>query len=108
MPVELTETLWLDTHQQLSLAQLAELSTLSEAELRELVEFGVLEPVDPAAPTVVFSAEYVVTLRTVCRLRSEFELDLHATALSLRLLERIRELERQVHSLRAQQPRRFR
>jgi chaperone modulatory protein CbpM len=106
MPVELTETLWLDARQQLSLGQLAQLSALTEAELRELVEFGVLTPSDPAAST--YSAEYVIILRTACRLRREFDLDLHAMAVSLRLLDRIHELEAQLHSARAQLPRRVR
>ena len=104
MKVELTEVLWLDERPELSLAQLAGLSGLTEAELRELMDYGVLTPVEPAAESPVFRADCVVTARTACRLRSDFELDMPELALALALLGRIHDLEAQLRALSAQLP----
>ena len=106
MKFERTETLWLHEHYEVSLPELAELSGLSEGELRELAEDGVIAPLDSSACEWTFSAQCVVIARTACRFRDDFELDAHGVALMTRLLERIRELEAEVCALRAQQPRR--
>ena len=82
MKVELTEVLWLDEQQELSLAELAALSGLSEAELYELMDYGVLVPVEPGAAPPVFHADCIVIARTACRLRSDFELDAPGLALA--------------------------
>lgn len=108
MPTEQHELLWLDEGGQLSLAELLALSHLSEDELRELVEYGALAPLDPAAPTWTFSARCVVSVRSACRLREEFDLDVQALALTLRFLDRIHDLETQLDKVRAQLPARFR
>lgn len=106
MKVELTEVLWLDEQQELSLAELAGLSGLSEAELRELMDYGVIAPLDPQAEPLVFRADCIVTARTACRLRTDFELDAPGLALALTLLGRIHDLEAQLRDLRAQFPHR--
>ena len=108
MKLELTETLWLDERRTVSLAELAELSGLSEAELRELMEYHALVPCDPDAAETTFTADCVVTARTACRLRTDFDLESSGLALVLTLLERIRDLEGQVRSVDAQRPRRIR
>ena len=104
MKAELTEALWLSERREFSLAEFAELSGLSEAELRELADFGALEPVNPQAEQWTFSAERVIAARTACRLRHDFDLDLHGLALILIYLDRIRDLEAQLHDLRARLP----
>jgi chaperone modulatory protein CbpM len=106
MKVELTEVLWLDEQEQLSLTELAGLSGLSEAELRELVDFGAILPVDPGAEPLGFRADCIVTARAACRLRTDFELDAQGLALALTLLDRIHDLEAQLRNLSAQLPRR--
>jgi chaperone modulatory protein CbpM len=103
---ELTETLWLTGRQEFSLAELAELSGLAEAELRELVECGAIAPPDPCAAQWTFSGECLVTIRAASRLRDDFELEPHGVALVVTLLERIRALEAQLRELRAQMPHR--
>ena len=50
-----------------------------------------------------FSGDCVVTVRKASRLRDELELDGHALALTLGLLEHVRELEAEISKLRAQQ-----
>lgn len=106
MKVELTEVLWLDEQQELSLAELAGLSGLSEAELRELVDYGVIAPVEPQTEPPAFRADCIVIARTACRLRADFELDVPGLALALTLLGRIHDLEAQLRELSAQFPHR--
>jgi len=106
MRVEVTEAVWLDEHQQFSLAELADLSGLSQAELRQLVDYEALVPADPGAAEVRFGADCLVLARTACRLRDDFDLDAGGLALTLRLLDRIRSLEAQLRALHAQFPHR--
>lgn len=105
MNIELTEATWLEDAGEISLAELARLSGLEEARLRELVDYGALAPVDPAAASWTFSAECVVTARTACRLLNDFELEPHGLVVVLTLLERIRGLESELNRLRARMPR---
>jgi chaperone modulatory protein CbpM len=98
------EAVWLSEHEAFPLAELAELSGLSEAEIRELVEYGAIAPVDPAAPQWAFTGDCLVTVRTACRLRVSFDLEPHELALVISLLDRIRGLEAEMAAFRAQQP----
>lgn len=107
MQAELTEMRWLDEQHALSLTELAEESGLSEAELHELVDYGVIVPVDPGAARRIFHARCIVVARTACRLRDDFELDAQGLALVLSLLERVHDLEVELAHLRAQSPRRI-
>ena len=47
MKSEHTEAVWLTEDTQFSLAQLAELAGIPESEVRELVDYGAVTPVDP-------------------------------------------------------------
>ncbi len=105
MSAKLTETTWLDAHCEVSFAELARLSGLTQAELRELVEYGALAPGDPRKAQWTFSGECVVTARTARRLRESFDLDPNALSLVVGFLERIRALEAELRALRAQLPR---
>jgi len=99
---------WLTEDHEFSLGELEDLSGLSEDELRELVAYGAITPVDPDAPQWTFKGGCLVTVRTACRLRISFDLDLHAVALVVSLLDRIHDLEAQLGRLRAQLPHRIR
>jgi len=94
--LELTEAVWLDESGEVTLIELAECSGLSEPELRELIEVGALEPLNPAASDWRFGGHCISAARTARRLRSDFELDPPALALVLALLDRMRELESEV------------
>ena len=107
MQIEQIDAVWLDAHHAYSIAELEQCSGLSQAELRELVDYGVLVPNDPQSPEWTFSGEIVVTVQAAGRLRADLELDPQALALALTLLKRIRELEAQIGNLRAQLPRRL-
>jgi hypothetical protein len=104
MRIEIHEAVWLDEHQQFSLAELAELSGMPEAGLRQLIDCAALAPTNPNASEARFSAECLITARMAQRLHHDFDLDAGTLALPLLLLERIRELEAQLRALRAQFP----
>lgn len=103
MRAETYDVLWLNRAQRISLADLTALSGVSEIEVHELVELGALAPVDHQEIPWAFSADCVVTLRKANRLREDLELDAHAVALALTLLEQIRSLEAELAQLRARQ-----
>jgi chaperone modulatory protein CbpM len=95
---------WLDERDELSLAELCELSGLAEPELRVLVECGAIAPVDPLAREWSFGADRLVVARSAFRLRRDFELDSQGLALAVSLLERVHELEEELRELRARLP----
>lgn len=112
MNIEITEGLWLDEFGELSLAEMEAWSGLTESELQQLVECDALSPVttiEPAAGRSIsaprFSAQCLVLARAASRLRDDFDLDANGLAVALRLLDRIRELEAELHHARAQRPR---
>lgn len=104
MKSEHTEAVWLTEDTQFSLAQLAELAGIPESELRELVDYGAVTPVDPESSPWIFNGKCLLTIRTASRLRVSFDLEPHGVALIVSLLERIHDLEAQLGSLRAQFP----
>lgn len=99
------EPVWLTDDHVLSATELAEMSGLSEAELLELVDYGAVTPIDPESSPWMFTGRCLLTVRTACRLRISFDLEPHGVALIVSLLERIRGLELERDSLRAQLPR---
>lgn len=104
MRLQLSEDFLLDEQVELSFEELVALSGLSAAELGELVESGALLPIHPQATPWTFAGHHVVTVRSVCRLRDDFDLDANALPLAHLLLVRIRELESQLRELQARVP----
>jgi len=105
---ERAEMEWLTESCEFSLEELVDLSGLQEAELRELVDYGAIVPVDAGATRWIFKGRSLTTVRIASRLRTSFELEPHGVALVVSLLERIRDLEAELTALRAQMPRRQR
>jgi hypothetical protein len=103
MAIEPDEAVWLNAHQQVTIVELAQCSGLPEGVLRELVEFGALEPRDPQATEWIFGGESVASVRAAARVCHDFEFETSATALSLVLsfFERINRLEAEVRYLKA-------
>ncbi len=104
MQIDQTELIWLDEHHEVSLDELIELSGLSQQELNHLVEIGALAPNNPteedlAASELRFNSHCIVSIRTLARLKSDFELEQNALGLTLVFLERIRNLELQLRGL---------
>jgi hypothetical protein len=92
---------WLHAEAQVTLVELSHTSGLPEQVLRELVEYGALEPAGEAGDWC-FSADCVVRVRQAARLRNDLELETESLALVLSFLERIQRLEAQVRHLHAQ------
>ncbi len=102
MTVERDDILWLDERVHVTISELAECTGVTEAVLRELVEYGALAPADPRAVEWTFSADWVVMVRTAARVCQDLELETRALALTLSYLERIHRLEDEVRRLAAQ------
>jgi hypothetical protein len=100
----LTEIEWLDAQQQVPLRTLAELSGLSDEELRLLTDYGVLECIEPRTPQPLYRAECVTVARMAFRLRHDLDLGLEGLALVVDLLQRTRRLEAELDDLRARFP----
>jgi len=100
--LETVEAVWLNESEFCSMDELAEWSGLSQAELNDLVDMGLIQPKPAGGERVIFQQHYLVVARTARRLRDDFELDRHGLAVAVRLLQRIRELEGQLGSARAQ------
>jgi chaperone modulatory protein CbpM len=99
--IDPVEADWLHAQSRVTLVELAQSSGLPEDLLRELVEYGALEPTEGAGEWC-FDAECVVRVRTAARLRNDLELETGSLALVLSFLERIQRLEAQVRHLHAQ------
>ncbi len=100
MDIDEADARWQDEHVAYSLAQLRELCDVAEAELRELIEHGVADPLDPRGQT--FSGTCVARVRTAVRVRREFALeDAHSVAVVVGFVERIETLRREIARLRA-------
>ncbi len=108
MELQQTDVVWLDARCECSLGDLVQLSGLSEAELRELVDYGAVTPNNPQEAEWIFSGDIVVAIRAAVRLRDDLELDTQTLALALTLVNRIRDLEAQMSQLQAQIPHRLR
>lgn len=119
MHMETSEVVFLDEHHEVSMLELVELSGLTAQDLQHLVEIGALIPNNLAASDLApnnlvlnrpsvddltiselrFSSHTLVSIRTLSRLKSDFELEQNALGLMLVFLERIRRLELQLHGL---------
>jgi chaperone modulatory protein CbpM len=106
METEHIDAEWLEKQGPVSVAALARLSGLPEADLRALVEYGALIPIDPEGPELMFAGRCVVTVQIAGRLRRDFELDPQALALALTLIGRIHALETDLRQLRVLMPHR--
>ena len=96
MQADYRDVTWLTQWQRLSMGELSMYSGLPEAELAELVDYGVLVPTNPMETQWAFGADCLCRVRKAKRMRDELELDTHAMALAIMLLDRIEELEARV------------
>jgi hypothetical protein len=104
MPSEIVQAIRMDEFREVSCAQLASLSGLTEAELLELVDYGALATSGVQSSQLMFSMHTITVARTAYRLRHDFDLEPHALALVVKFNARIAELEAQLGALRARFP----
>jgi chaperone modulatory protein CbpM len=104
MEIEQTTRLWQRKRYRFSLTELAELSSLPEAELRQWVDQGVLVPIDPEAAQWVFGVDHRITVRMARQLRKDIAREPDGLSLVVTLLDRVQALEAEVRELRAIAP----
>ena len=95
---------WLDASETISVSDLSRVCGISTDELNELVEYGVLRPLPTGSQGRVFSAACVASLRTACKLRRDYDLEVFTIALFMEYLNRIEDLERELRTLHAKTP----
>lgn len=98
------EPIWLDARETVESTELARLCGLSETDLLELQDYGALTPLPDTTGQIIYSAQWVMPLRTAGRLRADFELDLLTVSLLLDYLIRIAALEQELAAVRARVP----
>lgn len=101
MKTSAAEWVWMNDHDVCSARNLVEVSGLSDEELDELVDVGVIAPVDNTVLVKYFHLRHVVTANTARRLRDDFDLDLHGMALAMTLVRRIDELREELVAAKA-------
>lgn len=90
----------MDEFMRLTLRDLCFDCQVSAEYVIELVEFGVLEPRSGRAPSEwVFAGSDLVRIKKAERLRRDLDVNVPGIALSLELLEEVRELRRTVQEL---------
>ena len=89
----------------LSVTEFTQVAGLSQGDVIELVEVGVLKPVGRSLNDWSFDSQAMTLGRRLRRIREDLELnlDVHALALGFRLLERITELETALNRSQIQQ-----
>lgn len=101
MTIRTVEAVWLNTSDICSLEHVMEVSGLARDDILNLIETGILTPSNDDPHNYFFHTECIVVARTARRLRDDFELDDQGVAIAMRLLERIKDLEGELASLRS-------
>ncbi|CAI0966533.1 chaperone modulator CbpM [Serratia ficaria] len=85
-----------------TLVELCQRVDLSQDELIEIVELGVIVPLQPEQPSWEFDYPALSHLRRARRLRAELDLDWPGIAMALTLLDRVDDLQKENRQLRRQ------
>lgn len=89
----------LEEELELSLAELTQVCRVRADFVVELVDEGIIEPVDPNQPRWTFTGQSLVRLRTAVNLHRDLELNLPGVALALDLLTEIEALQTRLERL---------
>lgn len=92
--IETVEAHWIEARGEVGVRELASLAGVPQSLVDELIEFGALDETG-------HRAESVTLVRSVRRLRDDFELDGDGLAVAVSLLRRLRAVERELAELRA-------
>jgi chaperone modulatory protein CbpM len=104
MTSQSTEVAWTDAGGTVTVAELTRITTLTEGELVELIDYGALAPLGQGQTQLLFASAWVTPLRAAGKLRRDFDLDIFAVAILLEYLLRIDGLELEVRAMRARMP----
>ena len=97
---EQDEVVWMHAERVITIVDLARYCGVQETEVRELVEWGALEPAGSGEP-LSFNAGRAPQVRSALRLCHDLELESASAPLVLSLLDRIHELQEQLLRLSA-------
>lgn len=100
-----TEASWINGGSICSLEDLASASGLAIDDVMDLVDCGVITPLEQRPQATLFQLDCLITLKTARRLRDDFQLDRHGVALALTLLRRLDALEAELKAAQARQTR---
>ncbi len=89
----------LEEQTQLTLADLCRACVVPEQRIVELVEFGVLEPLEREPVRWRFGGASLHRARTALRLQRDLDIDLAGAALALELLDEIESLRARLRAL---------
>jgi chaperone modulatory protein CbpM len=95
------EAAWPEMGDTVGFTDLALACAMSLDDVRELMEFGALLPLESSNPEPVFAITCVEPLRTAGKLRRDYDLDLFVVVIVLDYLRRIDALESQLRTLQA-------
>lgn len=101
MKIDVADSIWLKDTDVCSAEQLAEMSGLSMEEIADLIECGIITPVDAFVQSKNFQLRAVIIAKTARRLRDDFQLDRYGVTLALALLRRIDALEAELEAARS-------
>lgn len=90
----------IDEEQVISLADLCRSCTLPAERVFDMIEYGIIEPIqrDAISSRWVFSATCVPRLNTAIRLQRDLDINLAGAALALELLDELKILRRQLQT----------
>lgn len=99
------EWTWLDDRETVAEAELCRACAISVSELHELIEYRAVGPVEtPTEGERRFSAAAMPALRSACKLRRDYDLDLFTVVVLMDCMRQIETLQLQVLTLKAQLP----
>ncbi|ATM87211.1 chaperone modulator CbpM [Yersinia massiliensis] len=85
-----------------TVTELCQSTGIMQDELVEVVELGVIVPLEPADSVWIFDAKALSSLKRAQRLQHELDLDWSGVAMTLTLLERVEQLKKENEQLRRQ------
>jgi hypothetical protein len=91
----------IETCDFLDLHALSSLCNISPEEVRELVDYGAIKPMNSTMLEIQFSVDYIKPLQSACQIRQDYDFDLFSVVIFLGFLNRIEELEAKVQHLLA-------
>jgi chaperone modulatory protein CbpM len=92
----------IDKETILTLTEVCELCGVEEEYIIHLVELGILEPIGKSVPNWQFSIFHLLRIKRAQRLQNGLKINLTGVALSLDLLDKIKELEDHIQNLEHQ------
>ena len=87
---------------EVTLETLAAIAGMHPALVQQFIEFGLIQPIAAHGTVFLFDSSKSSRLRSIKRLRADLGINLQGVAVVLDLLERLRELEYENATIRAQ------